>query len=39
MVVPEWFSAPFVSPERTERLNVDSLDRETAAEVWGEGGD
>ena len=33
----EWFSAPFVSPARTERLNVDSLDGETAAEVWGRG--
>ena len=35
--MPEWFSAPFVSPARTERLNVDSLDGETAAEVWGRG--
>ena len=39
MVVPEWFSAPFVSPARTELLNVDSLDGEMAAEVWGVGGD
>ena len=31
------FCTLFVSPARTERLNVDSLDGETAAEVWGRG--
>ena len=39
VVVPEWFSATFVPPAKMERLNVDSLNGETAVEVWGEGGD